>query len=288
MLYAATPLEIVELKAADAGDTVGEFTAYASTFGNEDLGGDVIESGAFKRTLRERSFRPLLWHHDMSEVIGKELQIKEDGKGLLGTWKLLPTQRGREAYLLMKEGAVRSMSIGYVPSKFEFVDGGIGRKLKDVELFENSVVSLPMNEQARVQRVKELFCSMCQAIYEAKDATDMQHNHYNEMNLIQLGEVVREVLGLFSERTGDLVRKLSSGEHELTDAKRNDLTALLEMFSGVDAVRTDAETLLRVKSAAEVDESAPPEEVQPSVSAIALAIQMRKTRQRARELGVIR
>ena len=292
MLYKATPLELIDVSSRSSGQK--EFTAYASTFGNEDLGGDIIDKGAFARTLRQRPFRPLLWQHNMSEPIGVEKSIREDGKGLLGTWELLDTQRGSEAYTLLKAGAVRSMSIGYIPGEFSFEEEGKIRRLTDVELLENSVVSLPMNEQARVQSVKELspeiLARIVKSIYEAEIPVPVDgRSSYSEMSLLQLSQVAQEVLPLLREHSEDLVRKLSEGGHELTDAKRSDLTALLETFSGLDAVRTNAETLLRQKaeSAPETadEPTAPNLEIPSGKSALALAIELRRAR--ARRAGVI-
>ncbi len=151
--YKAIPLEVVELKAGTDG---WSFSAYASIFNKRDLGGDIIERGAFDATLKSNSFRPLLWQHDTTEPIGIEKSLKPDTKGLLGTWDLIDTQRGADAYKLLKRGAVRSMSIGYIPDAFEFDDHGTTRVLKSIELLENSVVSIPMQPAAQVQSVKAL------------------------------------------------------------------------------------------------------------------------------------
>lgn len=156
--YKAIPLEVVELKAGSDG---WAFSAYASTFNDRDLGGDVILPGAFDKTLKTNAFRPLLWQHDLREPIGIETSLKTDRKGLLGTWDLIDTQRGQDAYKLLKRGAVRSMSIGYIPEGFEFQDEGQTRVLKEIALIENSVVSVPMNPDARVQSVKHL-CAGCE------------------------------------------------------------------------------------------------------------------------------
>lgn len=149
--YRTVPFELVELKAGDGGH---EFTGYASTFGNVDLGGDVMMRGAFDGTLAKRAKRRLLWQHDRNEPIGVERSMKTDDRGLLGTWRLVDTSRGQDAYKLLKAGAVDSMSIGYVPEETAFDDVGI-RKLLSVDLLECSVVSLPMNEQATVTAVKK-------------------------------------------------------------------------------------------------------------------------------------
>jgi hypothetical protein len=149
--YTAVPLEIVELKAGTDG---WQFSAYASTFGNTDHVGDVILAGAFDRTLTTREHRPLLWQHDMREPIGIEKSLKSDSHGLLGTWELIDTQRGSDAYKLLKRGAVRSMSIGYIPEVVEFRENSDARHIKQIELLENSLVSIPANDQALVQSVK--------------------------------------------------------------------------------------------------------------------------------------
>lgn len=148
----AIPLDDFELKAGEDG---WEFSAYASTFGNRDHGGDIIDRHAFDATLLARSSRPLLWQHDMSEPIGKEKSLRVDRKGLLGTWEIVDTQRGTDAYKLMKRGVVDSMSIGYVPESWEWQEEGKTRVLKSIDLLENSVVSIPMNEKAKVTAVKQ-------------------------------------------------------------------------------------------------------------------------------------
>jgi HK97 family phage prohead protease len=148
--YRTVPFELTELKASDSG---WQFSGYASTFGNLDQGGDVVMRGAFDTTLGKRARRPLLWQHDLREPIGVEKSLKADDRGLLGTWKIVDTARGGDAYKLLKAGAIDSMSIGYVTEDVAFDDAGV-RLLKSVDLLECSVVSLPMNEQAMVTSVK--------------------------------------------------------------------------------------------------------------------------------------
>jgi HK97 family phage prohead protease len=148
--YRTVPFELLELKASDGGH---EFTGYASTFGNVDQGGDVVMRGSFDATLGKRLRRPLLWQHDLREPIGVEKSLKPDDRGLLGTWKLIDTSRGSDAYKLLKAGAIDSMSIGYVTDDVAFDDAGV-RLLKSIDLLECSVVSLPMNEKATVTHVK--------------------------------------------------------------------------------------------------------------------------------------
>jgi HK97 family phage prohead protease len=142
--------ELVEAKAATDG---WQFSGYVSTYDLDD-GGDIVEPGAFDRTLKERAFRPLLWGHDQRlPPIGMEKSLSIDEKGLLGTWDLLDTSLGTDVYRALKAGAIRSMSIGYQAMDYIMGDDGI-RHLTDVELLESSLVNVPMNAAAVVTSVK--------------------------------------------------------------------------------------------------------------------------------------
>jgi Escherichia/Staphylococcus phage prohead protease len=151
VLYKSVGFQLEELKSR--GDDGWSFSGYASTFGNVDEGGDVVLRGAFADTLAHRVPR-LLWQHDIHEPIGKVMSLTENDLGLHGEFKISRTSRGHDAYQLLKDGAIDSMSIGYMPEEQEFDQAHNVRKIKSVELFEVSLVSIPMNEEARVTAVK--------------------------------------------------------------------------------------------------------------------------------------
>lgn len=134
-------------------DEQGIFEGYAAVFNNEDLGGDIIEPGAFKKTLKENPKMPILWQHDLREPIGVTLEAYEDDKGLRVKGQLnLETTKGREAYALLKQGALKGLSIGYDAVK-ELWEGTT-RRLKEIRLCEWSLVTFPMNPLAQVMAVK--------------------------------------------------------------------------------------------------------------------------------------
>ncbi|GJL78802.1 MAG: hypothetical protein NPINA01_17910 [Nitrospinaceae bacterium] len=139
----------------------GEFTGYASTFGETDLGGDVVEKGSFKKTLREsRGAIPVLDHHDPTRQIGWNLEAKEDSRGLLVRGLLdLNVRVARERHSLMKMavqvGGRTGFSIGFRSIKEEpDKNNPMIRRLKEIQLFEYSIVTFPMNPQAAVTTVK--------------------------------------------------------------------------------------------------------------------------------------
>jgi HK97 family phage prohead protease len=150
---------LFELKAASL-TAAGEFSGYASTFGGDpDSYGDVIAAGAFKASLAEHKSRgtmpALLWSHSPDEPIGRWVQMAEDARGLAVTGALtLEVEKAREAHALAKAGAL-ALSIG-----FRVAEGGATydnegtRVLRQIELWEVSLVAMPANHRARIESVK--------------------------------------------------------------------------------------------------------------------------------------
>jgi hypothetical protein len=134
-----------------------EFEGHGSVFRNEDLGGDIVAPGAFKRTLaqhrKSNSLPQMFWMHDPSRVPGKWLDMREDERGLRVKGVLAETPLGNEVHTLLRMDAVRGLSIGYRTIDQDWTDEGV-RVIKEAELWEVSVVSLPMNPLAQVAHVK--------------------------------------------------------------------------------------------------------------------------------------
>ncbi len=149
-------LESCELKFA--GDT-GKFEGYASVFGGVDSYGDTINKGAFLKTLDGRQRMPLmLYGHNPGRVIGKWLHLEEDSKGLIAHGEFTPGHSdAQDVFASMKHGALDALSIGFRIPKGgaeEKADGG--RIIKDVDLVEISVVSMPADDSARIHSIKAL------------------------------------------------------------------------------------------------------------------------------------
>jgi hypothetical protein len=151
--HIARPLAINSL-AAD-----GLFSGYASVFGALDHHNEIVNSGAFTRTLanwRTQGRAPaMLWMHDPAQPIGLWLTLTEDKNGLAVQGRLaLRTQKGMEAYELLKMGALTGLSIGYRVVSSKIDPKRKARVLTDLDLFEISLVTFPANEAARVREVK--------------------------------------------------------------------------------------------------------------------------------------
>jgi hypothetical protein len=131
----------------------GQFNGLASTYGNTDEQGDAVMPGAFARTLAEKGKqRPLLWQHQ--NPIGL-VTLSDSPTGLLAEGQLsLGLQLAKDAYVLLKDGVVRGMSIGFQTVRDE-ISGGV-RQLLELKLFEVSLVTFAANEMAVVSSVKSL------------------------------------------------------------------------------------------------------------------------------------
>lgn len=137
----------------------GVFSGYASIFGELDQQNDIVAAGAFQRSLaqwKQKGREPaLLWMHDPTQPIGVWVSLHEDQNGLAVEGRLaLGTQKGAEAYELLKLGALTGLSIGYRVVKSRADKVRKATVLTDLDLFEISLVTFPANEKARVEDVK--------------------------------------------------------------------------------------------------------------------------------------
>lgn len=135
----------------------GEFEGHGSVFNNEDSYGDVVVPGAFSKTLEEHkaagTLPAMLWQHNPAEPIGVYSEMREDQRGLYVKGRLLmETAKGREVHAMLKAGAVRGLSIGFMTRAWEWKDET--RIVKDVDLWEVSLVTFPANKLAGVNDVK--------------------------------------------------------------------------------------------------------------------------------------
>lgn len=136
-----------------------EIEGYAATFGNVDAVSDVIESGAFTKTLRERMPKNLIkvlrQHH---QPIGVPVSAEEDSTGLFTVSKISRTPLGDETLTLVEDGVMDRMSIGYDVIKADFAvqAGRDVRLLKELKLYEYGPVIMAANDEAVVTAVKSL------------------------------------------------------------------------------------------------------------------------------------
>lgn len=150
----------VRLEQKKVGEA-GEFEGYGSVFGVKDSYGEIVSAGAFKDSLiahhQAGTLPAMLWQHDPGKPIGVYSEMREDSHGLYVKGKLsLDTQLGKEAFSLLKMGALNGLSIGFVPEKWEWDEEERIRTLTQIDLWECSLVTFPANTEARVSGTKAM------------------------------------------------------------------------------------------------------------------------------------
>lgn len=131
-------------------DGEGRFSGYASVFGRVDAGGDIVMPGAFANSLARRRDRiRMLFQHDPKEPVGIWEALHEDGHGLFAAGRLVPgVERADALKRLIEGGALDGLSIGFRTVKA--TREASKRKLWAIDLFEISIVTFPMMEDARI------------------------------------------------------------------------------------------------------------------------------------------
>jgi len=167
-LSAVLPFEIKEIKEDSSGDFF-RFKGLASTFGNVDFGGDIVQPGAFDATVAnlksnarpipglpgQFKLLPILWQHNMREPLGSFTSLKTTPQGLEveGVMPTADTFVSGRVIPQMRAGSVGEMSIGYI-AKQTSRDGEGNRLLEEIMLFETSLVTIAMNPKALVNEMK--------------------------------------------------------------------------------------------------------------------------------------
>lgn len=133
-------------------DAGGRFSGYASVFNRLDSGGDIVMPGAFAKSLQKRRGRiRLLFQHDPKEPVGIWESLAEDGHGLFVTGRLTGgVERADALRRLIDERALDGLSIGFRTVKASREPGTGHRRLHEIDLYEVSIVTFPMMEDARI------------------------------------------------------------------------------------------------------------------------------------------
>jgi len=151
----------VELKADVAGRTI---TGYAATFGNRDSVGDIVEPGAFSKTISERQPKKLIkLARDHRTVIGLPTVLAQDAKGLYFEGAVDDTECGNETLTQVKSGSIAHASFAYDTIRADMSQDGIDgdgwpimtRHLTEVKLYDVGPVGCPANEDSVLTGVKE-------------------------------------------------------------------------------------------------------------------------------------
>ncbi|OWT52672.1 HK97 family phage prohead protease [Bacillus sp. K2I17] len=161
--------DITKLSTRDATEEQpSKITGYAAVFNSKTtIGGwfdEVIEPGAFARSLSENGDIRALFNHNWDNVLGRTksgtLRLEEDEKGLKFEIELPNTSVGRDLAESMSRGDINQCSFGFwiTEENWDYSVEPALRTIKEVELYEISVVSIPAYDdtEASLVRGKEI------------------------------------------------------------------------------------------------------------------------------------
>lgn len=201
---------VSELKAVTDADEPGTFEAIVSVFGNVDMGGDIVEKGAFTKSLKERGLPPIVWSHEWhTPPIGVTLAAEERDEGLylkgrlfVGDGEDSPVARAVYTAMRSQDGngkaALREFSFGYQAVDYDIEKEGDSqvRRLKEVDIFEAGPTLMGMNPETRLLGVKSLEQAVAAEI-AVKAGRVLSKT--NEAKLVEahsaIGEVLAQVAG---------------------------------------------------------------------------------------------
>lgn len=154
----------IKSQSADFGSGKnGSISGYFATFHHDhgDSAGDVIRKGAFLGTIERRKKTghpfPLCFNHDFSCIIGKVTDIHEDNYGAHFTAEFFPTEKAQEIREAVKSGVLWQFSFAYDvldAAKIKAEDGSTVNELREISLYEISIVLVPANDRSIITDVK--------------------------------------------------------------------------------------------------------------------------------------
>ncbi|NCB02521.1 MAG: HK97 family phage prohead protease [Spirochaetia bacterium] len=171
----------IEIKAIQEGKNLF-VEGYAAIFGNVDSYGDVIIPGACRVTISgaEGKRIKLCYQHNIGNVVGKIIELKEDDRGLWFKAKISNTTLGKDLVELINDEAINELSIGYNATEWDInAEQGV-RYLREIKLYEISFVSRAANNEATITTTE---------VKQEREANEMT----DEELLAKKAEIEREI-----------------------------------------------------------------------------------------------
>lgn len=130
---------------ADSDMKQGIVSGYFAMFGNKDLDGDVIEAGAFSKTVMERGPQgkqliKYLLDHDKNKVVAKIMNLYEDEKGLRYEAKIGSHAAGQDFQKMIESELINQHSFGFRTIKEQYDADSKANLIKEVMMYEGSAV----------------------------------------------------------------------------------------------------------------------------------------------------
>lgn len=247
------------IKSDASSDSSVYIEGYAST-NDVDRHGDVVPSSVWEKGIQNYLKNPvILAYHDHSQPIGRMVEYKGDDKGL---WIKARVSSAAKQFSLIKDGILSAFSIGFRVLDAEYNSAAEVFLIKELELVEISVVSVPANQNSLFELSKafttpeeyKLFKEQFATDPSAKGLENKNANSKNPKELIMNPEDIKQMVADAAKAAADAIVKeqreaqqkaqKEAEEKAVFDAKVKEAVA-----AHVTTVSTGAEKLLEeVKS----------------------------------------
>ena len=198
-------------------DKRGRFEAYVSVFGNKDSQGDIVDPGAFTKTLAEWVVKgrpiPTVWSHQFSDpdsILGEYVEAKETDTGLRLVGQLeLGWQKAQRVYELMEKQLVAEFSFSGKVRDYELIEVDKddddedpwawlwpGMRIKDIDLWEAGPCFKGANPETELLNVKsEERLKALRPLILGKEGRVLAGRHIDSLKSArdQLNDVIAEV-----------------------------------------------------------------------------------------------
>jgi uncharacterized protein len=161
----------------------GVVAGYFAMFGNKDLDGDIIEKGAFSKTIAERGpngkkLIKYLLDHDKTKAVARIDELYEDEKGLAYVATIGTHSLGQDFLKMVESGLINQHSFGFRTVKEQFDQSAKANRIKEVQLFEGSAIQfLGANPETTFIEMKSMedvleYLDRLEKFVRTSDATD--------------------------------------------------------------------------------------------------------------------
>lgn len=189
---------------------------YVATFGNKDRQGDVLIRGCFAKSLSERGPAgttpeiAYLWQHEMDNPLGRPLILEERDLGLFASNyhdEGPGCDNSDRALTQQKSGTLKYFSIGfnYVWDKVEYDSENDQFIVKEVELFEESVVTIAASNLTGIVAVKSP--ELIQIREQLMRETEVLLKKLNPKKQFELRQIIAKHLSLVNTQPLEFLRE---------------------------------------------------------------------------------
>ena len=235
-------------KALDEDDSGVNITGYASTKDFDRAGDTIMPEAWTKGGLNNFEKNPIiLFNHNYDKPIGRATGLKVTENGLEMKAKISKSAPENVA-TLVKEGILGAFSVGFRIKDADYLEETDGLKIKDAELFEVSVVSVPCNQAATF--------SLAKSFDSVKEYEDFKNTFKNSVDLAGQS-LAKDEDSFEASDTPDGTEKSVQKEMKMSEVQTPEID--LDAFAKKVAEETAAKIAIRQaeeKAAAEADAKA--------------------------------